>query len=147
MPDTKTTIPTTAEGIHAAVKAAVAKLDPENPAHWNPQDGTPRLDVLSDLAGFQVTRAKLTVSMGGPVVRPGWTPPAAAPADAGLRARVDELAARVQALEIQVSGGSGAKAPPPPPPAGDGDPGGQEGGQGGGQEGAKPDPKADGKKG
>lgn len=40
------------------LKDAIAKLDPANDAHWT-DEGLPRLDALSSLAGRKVTRGEI----------------------------------------------------------------------------------------
>ena len=41
------------------IKEALQKLDPKNDEHWT-QDGMPKLDVLSEIAGVKVTRKEAT---------------------------------------------------------------------------------------
>lgn len=44
--------------------AAVASLDPENEEHWN-QDGSPKMSVLEDLTGGNLTRADVDAEFPG----------------------------------------------------------------------------------
>src|SRR5690606_8091816 len=48
----------------AKIREALGKLEPENAEHWN-EEGEPRVDVVTNLAGFPVTRAEINAITGG----------------------------------------------------------------------------------